>query len=104
MKRAVAAALVAKMNGWSQEKAAALLHTNQPRVSNLRAGKLHRFSLEQLIRMSTYVHGYAYIEIRFRHDQVGLGGITRAPAGDPPDIKRLTWVASSELRQVPEHQ
>jgi hypothetical protein len=84
------------MDRWSQEKAAALLGTNQPRVSNLRAGKLERFSLEQLIRMATRVHGYAYVDIRFRHDHIGPGGSTRAPSGEPPDIKRLTWVAPGE--------
>lgn len=93
MKRAVATAIVAKIEGWSQEKAAALLRTNQPRVSNLRRGKLDHFSLEQLIRMATYIHGYAYIEIRFRRDQVGPAATTRAPVGQPPDIKRLTWIA-----------
>ena len=98
MKRAVAAAIVAKMDRWTQEKAASLLRTNQPRMSNLRTGKLARFSLEQLIRMATYVHGYAYIEIRFRQDQVGPGATTRAPAGEPPDIKRLTWIAAEPTR------
>ena len=90
------------MGGWSQENAAALLHTSQPRVSNLRKGKLERFSLEHLIRMATRVHGYAYIEIRFRQDQVGRGGTTRAPAGEPPDIKRLTWVAADERQSASE--
>jgi len=93
MKRAVAAAIVEKLGTWSGEMAAALLRTNQPRVSNLRNGKLDHFSLEQLIRMATRIHGYAYIEIRFRQDQVGPGATMRAPAGQPPDIKRLTWVA-----------
>src|SRR5262245_47522311 len=94
MKRAVAAAIVAKLDGWTQEKAAALLRTNQPRVSNLRTGNLDRFSLEQLVRMATYVHGYAYVEIRFRTDQVGPGATTRAPAGEPPDTKCITWIAN----------
>jgi predicted XRE-type DNA-binding protein len=94
MKRAVGAAIVAKIERWSQEKAAGLLRTDQPRVSNLRNGKLDRFSLEQLIRMATRIHGYVYIEIRFRQDQVGPPATTRAPAGQPPDIKRLTWIAS----------
>ena len=96
MKRAVADALVDKLQGWTQEKAAALLQTTQPRVSNLRNNKLHHFSLEQLIRMATRVHGYAYIEIRFRTDQLGPGATTRAPAGQPPDVKRLTWEPSPQ--------
>ena len=104
MKRAVAEAIVAKMDGWSQVNAAALLHTNQPRVSNLRKGKLERFSLEQLIRMATHVHGYAYVEIRFRHDHIGSAGTTRAPAGEPPDLRRLTWVASDAPLEASEHQ
>lgn len=104
MKHAVGAAIVAKIDGWSQEMAAELMRTNQPRVSNLRNGKLDRFSLEQLIRMATRIHGYAYIEIRFRQDQIGPAGTTRAPAGEPPDIKRLTWVASGEPQQAPERR
>ena len=101
MKRAVAAAIVAKIEVWSQEKAAALLRTNQPRVSNLRRTRLDHFSLEQLVRMATYVNGYAYIEIRFRQDQIGPANSTRAPAGQPPDARRLTWVAADEHRAEP---
>ena len=96
MKRAIAGALIAKLQGWTQEKAAALLRTSQPTVSNLRNTKLHRFSLEQLIRMTTRVHGYAYVEIRFRHDHIGPSGTTRAPAGEPPDFKHLTWSSSPQ--------
>lgn len=101
IKRAVAAAIVAKLDGWTGEMAAELMRTNQPRVSNLRTGKTDRFSLEQLIRMATRVHGYVYVEIRFRQDHIGPGGTTRAPSGDPPDIKRLTWVASGEPPRAP---
>ena len=50
LKQQVAADVVAQLRGWTQPMAAELLRTDQPRVSELRNGKLERFSLERLIR------------------------------------------------------
>jgi predicted XRE-type DNA-binding protein len=40
-----------KEMGWTQTEAAAILHVNQPRVSDLVNGKLHKFSLDALVNM-----------------------------------------------------
>ena len=50
-KRQIAAAIVRALEGWTQVNAAALLRLDQPRVSNLRNGRLERFSLDQLTRL-----------------------------------------------------
>ncbi len=54
-KRQMAAAVVSALAGWTQANAAALLHIDQPRVSNLRNGRLERFSLNQLTRLLEHV-------------------------------------------------
>jgi phage-related protein/predicted XRE-type DNA-binding protein len=40
-----------KEKGWTQSEAAEILHVNQPRVSDLMNGKLHKFSLDALVNM-----------------------------------------------------
>jgi predicted XRE-type DNA-binding protein len=40
-----------KEMGWTQTEAAEILHVNQPRVSDLVNGKLHKFSLDALVNM-----------------------------------------------------
>ena len=42
--------MVERIRVWNQFNAAELLRTDQPRISDLRNGKLERFSLERLIR------------------------------------------------------
>jgi predicted XRE-type DNA-binding protein len=63
LKQQVAASLVERLDGWTQPMAAELLRTDQPRVSDLRRGKLDRLSLEQLIRFVARIHGTVSIEI-----------------------------------------
>ena len=53
LKRHVASAIVTHLEGWTQEMAAELIRTDQPRVSDLRKGRLERFSLERLVRFAT---------------------------------------------------
>lgn len=53
LKQHVTSAIVAHLKAWTQEMAAELIRTDQPRVSDLRNGRLERFSLEQLIRFAT---------------------------------------------------
>lgn len=50
LKRQVARELKRAMDGWETPELCYLMRTGQPRVSNLRAGRIERFSLEQLIR------------------------------------------------------
>lgn len=53
LKDEVARAVVDRLDGWAQIWAADFLHTDQPRMSNLRNGRLGRFSLQQLIRFAS---------------------------------------------------
>jgi predicted XRE-type DNA-binding protein len=53
LKRAAAEQIVALLDGWSAHQAAALIGTDQPRISDLRRGNLERFSLETLVRYLT---------------------------------------------------
>jgi predicted XRE-type DNA-binding protein len=53
LKDEIARVVVERLHGWSHGNAAALLHTDQPRMSDLRNGRLGRFSLEQLIRFAS---------------------------------------------------
>src|SRR5688572_17941177 len=47
LKEQLARELVARVAGWTQEYAAAFIGTDQPRMSDLRKGRLGRFSLEK---------------------------------------------------------
>lgn len=50
LKHRVADEISVLLEGWTQEYAAAFLRTSQPRVSEIRRGKLDRFSLDRLVR------------------------------------------------------
>jgi len=50
LKRRVADEILLLLDSWSQANAACLMGAWQPRVSELRAGHLHRFSLDRLVR------------------------------------------------------
>jgi predicted XRE-type DNA-binding protein len=63
LKQHVAAALVERLDGWTQPMAAELLRTDQPRVSDLHRGNLDRLSLEQLIRFATRLRATVSIDI-----------------------------------------
>jgi len=65
LKRQLAQLIVARVDGWSQVNAASLLGTDQPRVSDLRRGRLERFSLEQLLRFVSRVDGTARITVEW---------------------------------------
>ena len=63
LKRHLARQLVGRLDGWSQTDAAGLLGTDQPRISDLRRGRLDRFSLEQLVRLLGRVGGSIELQI-----------------------------------------
>jgi predicted XRE-type DNA-binding protein len=65
LKQQLAALVVERLRGWSQVYAAGFLGTNQPRISDLRRGKLERFSLEQLIRYVSRVEGTVRIGVEW---------------------------------------
>ena len=76
LKRQAAAAIVALLDGWSWQNAAALIGTDQPRVSDLRRGKLDRFSLETLIRFLARLH--QRIELRITAERIRPAARTTA--------------------------
>ena len=51
LKKRVSDELVKLVDSWTQWNAAVLLHVNQTQISELRAGKLERFSLDRLVRL-----------------------------------------------------
>jgi predicted XRE-type DNA-binding protein len=53
LKRQLAAELVRAIDGWRTADMAVMMHTDPPRISDLRHGRLDRLSLESLIRMLT---------------------------------------------------
>ena len=63
LKAQLAREIVEMMDGWSQENAAEILRTDQPRMSDLRNGRLGRFSLEQLIRFVSRARGVVTIDV-----------------------------------------
>jgi predicted XRE-type DNA-binding protein len=65
LKQHIAASLVERLDGWTQPMAAELLRTDQPRVSDLRRGKLDRLSLEQLVRFASRLRATVSIDINW---------------------------------------
>jgi predicted XRE-type DNA-binding protein len=63
LKQQLAEALVERLEGWTQPMAAELLGTDQPRLSDLRRGKLQRLSLEQLVRFASRLRATVSIDI-----------------------------------------
>ncbi|HEY4216019.1 MAG TPA: XRE family transcriptional regulator [Gemmatimonadaceae bacterium] len=53
LKQHAGALLAPLLEGWNADDVAALIGTDRPRISELRRGKLDRFSLETLIRYLT---------------------------------------------------
>ena len=72
LKQQLAQLLVERVAGWSQIYAADLLGTDQPRVSDLRRGRLDRISLEQLIRLLGRVGGSIELKVSWssRHSSL----------------------------------
>ena len=63
LKRHLAQQLVGRLEGWSQTDAAGLVGTDQPRISDLRRGRLDRISLEQLVRLLGRVGGSIEVQV-----------------------------------------
>ena len=53
LKRQLAAELVRVIDGWTTWDVASMIHTDPPRISDLRHGRLERFSLESIVRFLT---------------------------------------------------
>lgn len=65
LKQQLAELVVERLHGWSQIYAANFLGTDQPRISDLRRGRLNRFSLEQLIRFVSRAEGTVRIGVEW---------------------------------------
>jgi predicted XRE-type DNA-binding protein len=56
LKRRVADEILVLLEGWTQEYAADFLGAKQPRMSELRRGRLDRFTLDRLVRYLSRLH------------------------------------------------
>ena len=65
LKEELARVIVGRLTGWTQDYAAAMAGTDQPRISDLRHGRLGRFSLERLILMSVKLGGEVTVNVAF---------------------------------------
>jgi predicted XRE-type DNA-binding protein len=63
LKDDLARIVVDRLDGWSQAYAASFVDTDQPRMSDLRNGRLARFSLEQLIRFASRLGADVHISV-----------------------------------------
>lgn len=77
LKQQLAQLVVERLRGWSQVYAASFLGTNQPRISDLRRGRLERFSLEQLIRFAARVDGTVRIDVEWDRRRASLFAAVR---------------------------
>lgn len=67
LKRQLGAELATLLAGWNADDVAVLIGTDRPRISELRRGKLDRFSLETLIRYLTRLrHRVDIVVVRVR--------------------------------------
>jgi predicted XRE-type DNA-binding protein len=76
-----------KHRGWTQTEAAEILHVNQPRVSDLMNGKLHKFSLDALVNMLPSV-GLMFDVRPIDNFRDGTTALASEPAKIPPKKKR----------------
>ena len=79
LKRQVGAELAALIKEGNADNIAAHLGTDRPRVSEIRRGKLERFSLETLIRYVTRLHRRVELQITYPFPNRRQ----RAPSSDP---------------------
>jgi len=76
-----------KQRGWTQTEAAEILHVNQPRVSDLMNGKLHKFSLDALVNMLPSV-GLMFDVRPIDNSHARTTAPASEPAKIPPKKKR----------------
>lgn len=89
LKRQLWREILALVGGWEQYTAARAIGTTQPRMSNLKHGRLERFSLERLIRFLAQIEQTVEITVvgparplMFRH-------LRKRPGWKPPPTGRL---------------
>jgi predicted XRE-type DNA-binding protein len=67
LKRLVADEIRRRIDGWRTADIAVHLGTDQPRLSDIRQGKLQRFSLETLIRFATRLRCRVELRVTDQH-------------------------------------
>ena len=80
LKQQLGAELARLLVGWNADDVAVLIGTDRPRISELRRGKLDRFSLETLIR---YLARLQYrVDIGVTRQLLTREGFRRKPPAD----------------------
>jgi predicted XRE-type DNA-binding protein len=116
LKEQLARELVARLDGWRQDYAASFVGTDPSRISNLRNGRLTRFSLERLIRFIARDHGAVTLQVTWKSrwhklrdqgDAAGVGEVGRlrprrsdhvTPAATPSAAARAGAGAREDAR------
>ena len=83
LKRELAAELVRVIAGWNRANVAVRMGTDPARVSDLRHGRLDRFSVESLIRFLGHVGHRVQVAIVSEHELRLRGGSARMSANRP---------------------
>ncbi|MDQ3997637.1 MAG: helix-turn-helix domain-containing protein [Gemmatimonadota bacterium] len=83
LKEQLARELVSRLDGWRKDYAAYFLGTDPSRISNLRSGRLTRFSLEKLIRFVTHDHGTVTLQVTWKSRWHKLRDQRRTPPRGP---------------------
>ena len=94
LKRRVAEEILLLVDGWTQGNAGALLRAAQPRVSELRAGRLDRYSLDRLLRfIASLGRGIEIVTTQSRPSVLDHSCIDKSPA--PSFSSRAAHAASA---------
>jgi predicted XRE-type DNA-binding protein len=93
LKEQLAHEIVHRLDGWRQDLAGSFIGTDPSRVSDLRRGRLDRFSLQQLVRFISRDHGTVTLQVtwtsrwqklRDQRDQRRTVPRTPRPGATPP--------------------
>ena len=89
LKRRLGDELAREVSGWKRDDIAYLIGTDGPRISELRRGKLDRFSLETLIRYLTRLR--YRVDITLTRERIG----GRAQDSGPPEHARSSAASAA---------
>lgn len=103
LKQRVANEILILTDGWTQANAAALIDGLQPRISELRAGRLNRYSLERLLRyLSSLGRGIEIVTTKARlgvldHALVDKSNAPQYPRRAALELRAAIAAAAAEL-------
>ena len=95
LKRQLAQLVVERLERWNQVYAADFIGTDQPRMSDLRRGRVERFSLERLVRSVTRVDRTVRISVEWSARRATFFGSARAIASSFGSTARSTCPSES---------